>query len=430
MAAPMEIPSHHVKAKFAENRPAYREGRLPKATKVYTVNQESAYLLVQRVPALGTSQELIKLFAVYGAVDEYRILDEFPSADKYTDVYLVKFQKIQAARFAKRKLDDFSFYGGVIHVSYAPEFESVEEMRQKLQDRRRTVASRIRISGKEALKKNNARNTVSSNEKDHKDFPKFLHSQPVVPDSTALPVHNEAGSQISLTNYQTGPEQQITEPEQLLHLPPPPKQDFSSRFRYDSQRMRNYEFARVPSAHSTLPRAIQESYRADAGQGRVSCNKNEQQSVSSVPVRATEQRVQGDTKTCERVQGDTKISDEIDKQNEMKTVNGLIIKNTPTVRSTPKFIPRQTLNIAKTKLKSGKEENVSSDNVKSELQRNAFVLGKRQGPELKEGGEKKKVCTEEEESVKKSVSQIRKRVQEVFEPNMYEKKEKQRKPDT
>lgn len=66
--------------------------------KVYTVNQESAYLVVQGVPALGTSQELIQLFAVYGAVQEYRILDEFPTADKYNDVYLIKFQKIQAAR--------------------------------------------------------------------------------------------------------------------------------------------------------------------------------------------------------------------------------------------------------------------------------------------------------------------------------------------
>lgn len=61
--------------------------------KVYTVNQESAYLVVQGVPALGTSQELIQLFAVYGAVQEYRILDEFPTADKYNDVYLIKFQK-------------------------------------------------------------------------------------------------------------------------------------------------------------------------------------------------------------------------------------------------------------------------------------------------------------------------------------------------
>lgn len=34
MAAPTALPSHHVKGEVAENRPAYREGRIPKATKV------------------------------------------------------------------------------------------------------------------------------------------------------------------------------------------------------------------------------------------------------------------------------------------------------------------------------------------------------------------------------------------------------------
>lgn len=34
MAAPMTLPSHHLKGEVAENRPAYREGRIPKATKV------------------------------------------------------------------------------------------------------------------------------------------------------------------------------------------------------------------------------------------------------------------------------------------------------------------------------------------------------------------------------------------------------------
>ena len=48
-------------------------------------------------------------------------------------------------RVAKRKLDDRPFYGGVLHVSYAPEYESVDDTRQKLQDRRKAVAKRIRL---------------------------------------------------------------------------------------------------------------------------------------------------------------------------------------------------------------------------------------------------------------------------------------------
>jgi len=39
-------------------------------TKVYTINLESKYILVQGVPAVGASKELVELFALYGAVDE------------------------------------------------------------------------------------------------------------------------------------------------------------------------------------------------------------------------------------------------------------------------------------------------------------------------------------------------------------------------
>ena len=61
------------------------------------MNQESCYLLVQGVPAVGGCQELVKLFAVYGAIEEYRILDDYP-AEEFTEVYLFKFKKIQSAR--------------------------------------------------------------------------------------------------------------------------------------------------------------------------------------------------------------------------------------------------------------------------------------------------------------------------------------------
>ena len=64
---------------------------------VYTVSQESRYLLVQGVPALGVYQDLIKEFALYGAVEEYRLLDEYP-AEEFTEVLWIKFVKIQSAR--------------------------------------------------------------------------------------------------------------------------------------------------------------------------------------------------------------------------------------------------------------------------------------------------------------------------------------------
>ncbi|XP_053570016.1 RNA-binding protein 48 isoform X2 [Bombina bombina] len=84
-------------------------------------------------------KELIAQFALYGAIEEYNALDEYP-AEEFTEVYLIKFQRLQSARVAKRKLDERSFFGGLLHVCYAPEFETVQETREKLQERRKFVA--------------------------------------------------------------------------------------------------------------------------------------------------------------------------------------------------------------------------------------------------------------------------------------------------
>uniref|UniRef100_A0A8B9T4W4 RNA binding motif protein 48 n=1 Tax=Anas platyrhynchos TaxID=8839 RepID=A0A8B9T4W4_ANAPL len=109
------------------SRAKYREGRRPRAVKVYTINLESRYLLIQGVPALGVMKESITA------------LDEYP-AEQFTEVYLIKFQKVQCARVAKKKMDERSFFGSLLHVCYAPEFETVQETREKLQDRRKYIA--------------------------------------------------------------------------------------------------------------------------------------------------------------------------------------------------------------------------------------------------------------------------------------------------
>ncbi|ROL48656.1 RNA-binding protein 48 [Anabarilius grahami] len=133
-----KVYKHHEQQNVAQTRAKYREGRRPKAVKVYTINLESRYLLVQGVPAIGVMTELVQLYALYGVVEEYRALDEYP-AEQFTEVYLFKFQKLTSARVAKRHTDEKSFFGGQLHVCYSPEYETVEETRQKLQDRRRYV---------------------------------------------------------------------------------------------------------------------------------------------------------------------------------------------------------------------------------------------------------------------------------------------------
>uniref|UniRef100_A0A671S4V5 RNA-binding protein 48 n=1 Tax=Sinocyclocheilus anshuiensis TaxID=1608454 RepID=A0A671S4V5_9TELE len=133
-----KVYKHHEQQNVAQTRPKYREGRRLKAVKVYTINLESRFLIVQGVPAIGVMTELVQLFALYGVIEEYRALDEYP-AEQFTEVYLFKLQKLTSARVAKWHTDEKSFFGSQLHVCYAPEYETVEETRQKLQDRRRYV---------------------------------------------------------------------------------------------------------------------------------------------------------------------------------------------------------------------------------------------------------------------------------------------------
>ncbi|XP_060104474.1 RNA-binding protein 48 [Heteronotia binoei] len=145
---------HHAQRAVCASRAKYREGRRPRAVKVYTINLESRYLLIQGVPALGVMKELVELFALYGTIEEYNPLDDYP-AEEFTEVYLIKFQKIQSARIAKRKLDERSFFGSLLHVCYAPEFETVQETREKLQDRRKYIAKVTNCTDRLQVKKQN-----------------------------------------------------------------------------------------------------------------------------------------------------------------------------------------------------------------------------------------------------------------------------------
>ncbi|KAM6152559.1 RNA-binding protein 48 [Erethizon dorsatum] len=130
---------HHVQRAVCDTRAKYREGRRPRAVKVYTINLESRYLLIQGVPAVGAMKELVERFALYGTIEEYNALDEYPAED-FTEVYLIKFMNLRSARIAKKKMDEQSFFGGLLHVCYAPEFETVEETRKKLEERKAYIA--------------------------------------------------------------------------------------------------------------------------------------------------------------------------------------------------------------------------------------------------------------------------------------------------
>lgn len=51
---------------------------------------------------MGAMKELVERFALYGAIEQYNALDEYPAED-FTEVYLIKFVKLQSARYVRVK---------------------------------------------------------------------------------------------------------------------------------------------------------------------------------------------------------------------------------------------------------------------------------------------------------------------------------------
>uniref|UniRef100_A0A182YP45 Uncharacterized protein n=1 Tax=Anopheles stephensi TaxID=30069 RepID=A0A182YP45_ANOST len=108
------------------------------AVRVYSVANESRHLLVFGVPQINLLRELRQEFVRFGALESIcNITDtwqrEHAGSDElllepFTDVFHVCFAKLEKARQAKKLLDARNFYGGILHISYAPERESVEEV--------------------------------------------------------------------------------------------------------------------------------------------------------------------------------------------------------------------------------------------------------------------------------------------------------------
>ncbi|CAM0146320.1 unnamed protein product [Urochloa decumbens] len=117
----------------------------PPAVRVYTVCDESKYLIVRNVPSLGCGDDLANLFGTYGPVEECKPMDA-EDCEPYTDVFFIKFSQVSNARFAKRKLDEAVFLGNRLQVTYAPHFESLLDTKEKLEVRRKEALGRIKSS--------------------------------------------------------------------------------------------------------------------------------------------------------------------------------------------------------------------------------------------------------------------------------------------
>ncbi|ODM98181.1 RNA-binding protein 48 [Orchesella cincta] len=126
---------HHVQHEFCTTRAKYRQGKELKAVKVYTINDESQHLLIHNVPSIGLADEIMRLARKFGDTDVVQLLSDYPDVAEFTNVFYVKYRLLRDARQAKKRLDNRSFFGNLLHVCYAPEMESPAECRRKLSGR-------------------------------------------------------------------------------------------------------------------------------------------------------------------------------------------------------------------------------------------------------------------------------------------------------
>lgn len=116
------------------------------------MNNESNHLLIFNVPSLNLRQETKSLFSKFGKLISFTISPKH-TIESFTETYHAVYESIQSARMAKKMLDTKNFYGGSLHVCYAPEFESLIQTRQKILQRQRDIIFRLNNLQKEKEEK-------------------------------------------------------------------------------------------------------------------------------------------------------------------------------------------------------------------------------------------------------------------------------------
>ncbi|UJR15509.1 hypothetical protein I4U23_002450 [Adineta vaga] len=167
---------HHVKEDVCLTRPPYRNGKKSRAVKVYTIAQESKYLLVQNIPSIaGVSEQLLPHFNQYGTIEQFWKLDGYERKDirdddQFLDTMLIKYVQISRARLAKCRLDDMNFMGSSLHVCYAPECENLDDLREKIHDRKVVVQRKSEMNKFLGRKHSKTRTVTSTTMKSSQSF--------------------------------------------------------------------------------------------------------------------------------------------------------------------------------------------------------------------------------------------------------------------
>ena len=62
---------HHIKQPYCETRPKYRCGRKLTAVKVFTISDESKFILISNVHATKLENDVLKLCSTFGMVKQF-----------------------------------------------------------------------------------------------------------------------------------------------------------------------------------------------------------------------------------------------------------------------------------------------------------------------------------------------------------------------
>lgn len=92
-----KVSTGYREVKKCSNRPAYRKGRKETSVRVYTVNDESKYVLVYNIPAINVLQELKQELECFGRVKEFTVIED-KEVEHFTQVVKVEFQEISQAK--------------------------------------------------------------------------------------------------------------------------------------------------------------------------------------------------------------------------------------------------------------------------------------------------------------------------------------------
>ncbi|KAI8341386.1 hypothetical protein BC941DRAFT_416718 [Chlamydoabsidia padenii] len=150
---------------MALNRPDYRDAKTLRAVTVYTIAQESRHLVFTNIPSLsGTEsilQDLLTKCGLYGNVETWHLVEKhqdtwikrWPQQPFTLQPLVITFSTIDEARWVKRKMDDQNFYANLLQVNYAPEYDTLMDLRVKLADRRARIYKQLDYLSTEGNKK-------------------------------------------------------------------------------------------------------------------------------------------------------------------------------------------------------------------------------------------------------------------------------------